>query len=60
MWELKLKMPNLCTSYIPFLADIEKMGLFRKHLANFSPNSKATTSFKALWNEVKKKSTIFK
>jgi len=60
MIELKLKMPNLCTSYIPFLADVEKMGLYRKPLAKFCPNSKASASYKALWNEVKKKSTIIK
>ncbi len=60
MKELKLKMPNLFVSYIPFLADVEKMGLFRKPLAVFCPNSKASASFKGLWNEFKKKSTIRK
>ena len=55
---LKLKMPNLCTSYIPFLADVEKMGLHKKPLANFCPNSKASNSYKSLWIEVKKKSTF--
>ncbi|MEI8047110.1 MAG: ParA family protein [Bacteroidota bacterium] len=53
--ELNGKMPNLCTSTIPFLADIEKMGIYRKPLADFIPNSKAAASFKALWKEIKKK-----
>jgi cellulose biosynthesis protein BcsQ len=54
MKELIHKMPNLCTSTIPFMADIEKMGIYRKPLADFVPNSKATASFKALWTEIKK------
>jgi cellulose biosynthesis protein BcsQ len=53
--ELSGKMPNLCTSAIPFMADIEKMGIHRKPLADFIPNSKATASYKALWKEIKKK-----
>jgi len=60
MKELKLKMPNLCASYIPFLADVEKMGIYRKPLADFCPNSKASASYKALWKEIKKKSNNYK
>jgi len=55
MKELTSKMPNLCSSVIPFMADIEKMGIYRKPLADFVPNSKAASSFKALWKEIKKK-----
>jgi len=58
--ELSGKMPNLCTSFIPFLADVEKMGIYRKPLADFSPNSKAAASFKALWREIKTKSSMKK
>lgn len=54
------KIPNLCTSVIPFLADVEKMGIYRKPLADFIPNSKASASFKALWKEIKKKSSMKK
>jgi len=60
MKELSREMPNLCHSFIPFLADIEKMGIYRKPLADFSPNSKASASFKALWNEIEKKSAKHK
>ena len=60
MKEFSLKKPNLCHTYIPFLADVEKMGIYRKPLADFSPNSKATASFKALWKEIKKKSSNHK
>ncbi len=55
MKELIRKMPNLCTSAIPFIAEIEKMGIYRKPVVEFSPNSKAAASFKALWKEIKKK-----
>jgi len=58
--ELTGKIPNLCTSFIPFLADVEKMGIYRKPLADFIPNSKASASFKALWKEIKKKSSMKK
>jgi len=60
MKELTEKIPNLCTSVIPFLADVEKMGIYRKPLAEFSPNSKASASFKALWKEIRKKTSNHK
>jgi chromosome partitioning protein len=56
MKELTPKMPNLCHSFIPFLADVEKMGIHRKPLADFIPSSKAAVSFNDLWKEIKKKS----
>ena len=58
--ELNGKIPNLCTSVIPFLADVEKMGIYRKPLDEFSSNSKADASFKALWKEIKTKSSLKK
>ena len=60
MKELTEGIPNLCTSVIPFLADVEKMGIYRKPVAEFSPNSKASASFKALWKEIKKKTSNHK
>ena len=56
--DFALKMPNLCTSAIPFMADVEKMGIYKRPLADFIPNSKATKSYKELWKEIKKKSSI--
>jgi len=58
MKEFSLKKTNLCHSFIPFLAEVEKMGIYRKPLIDFSPNSKASTSFKALWKEIKKKASL--
>jgi len=58
--ELSGVIPNLCTTFIPFLAEIEKMGIYRKPLADFSPNSKASACFTALWKEIKIKSSMKK
>jgi len=55
MKEMIGDIPNICKSIIPFLADVEKMGIYRKPLGDFTPNSKAAHSFKALWNEIEKK-----
>ncbi len=52
MKELSKKMPNICQSFIPFLADVEKMGINRKPLMEFSPKSKASVSYQALWHEI--------
>ena len=58
--ELTGVIPNLCTSFIPFLAEVEKMGIYRKPLADFSPNSKASACFMALWKEIKIKTSMKK
>ncbi len=58
MSELTAKMNNLCSSAIPFMADIEKMGIHRKPLADFIPNSKAADAYKMLWKEIKNKTNI--
>jgi cellulose biosynthesis protein BcsQ len=38
--------------YIPYLSDIEKMGVHQAPLGAFAPNSFAMTCFKALWAEI--------
>jgi len=60
MKELSRKIPNLCHSFIPFLADIEKMGIYRRPLVDFSPNSKASASYISLWKEVQEKTSKHK
>lgn len=37
---------------IPFLADIEKMGIFRKPVLEILPNSPASRSYRMMWSEV--------
>lgn len=51
--ELSATNKNILTSQIPYLADIEKMGLFRQPVPCFLPNSPATEIYKQLWRELK-------
>lgn len=39
--------------YIPYLSDIEKMGVHHAPVEVFAPSSYATICYRALWNEVK-------
>jgi cellulose biosynthesis protein BcsQ len=39
-------------SYIPYLALIEKMGIYRAPVAEFSPNSVASRSYQNLWDKI--------
>ena len=41
-------------SFIPYLALIEKMGIYRAPVAEFSPESVASRSYQNLWNKVQK------
>ena len=41
-------------SFIPYLALIEKMGIFRAPVAEFSPDSVASRSYQNLWDKVQK------
>jgi len=40
---------------IPYLAEIERMGLERKPVACYSPNSLAATRYNELWREIKQR-----
>jgi chromosome partitioning protein len=41
-------------SFIPYLAQIEKMGIHREPVALFAPGSVASRSYQNLWNKVQK------
>jgi chromosome partitioning protein len=43
-----------CTSSVPYLSDVEKMGLNRKPVVAFKPSSDASLAFGKLWTEIKK------
>ncbi len=40
-------------SYIPYLSDVEKMGVHQAPLPAFAPNSKGAKAYEALWEEIK-------
>ncbi|HEY2726609.1 MAG TPA: ParA family protein [Parafilimonas sp.] len=41
-------------SYIPYLSDVEKMGIYKQPLFEYANSSYAAKCFRDLWNEVKK------
>jgi MinD-like ATPase involved in chromosome partitioning or flagellar assembly len=41
-------------SLIPYLAQIEKMGIYRAPVAVYSPGSLASKSYQNLWDKVQK------
>ena len=55
MEELNAMNSRLLSTTVPYLAEIEKMGLKRAPLAEFAPSSRAANSYQALWNEVQSK-----
>lgn len=50
--EIMADTPNLLRTYIPFSAEVEKMGLYREPLTRRHPSSGAAMAFVKLWNEV--------
>jgi chromosome partitioning protein len=45
---------NVLTSFIPYLAQIEKMGIYREPVAAFSPQSTASKAYENLWTKIQK------
>jgi len=46
-------LPPFLKTLIPFMADIEKMGLYRNPLPHFLPKSRAAQAYENLWTEIK-------
>ena len=49
----KLKKKRRMRTVIPYLSDIEKMGIYRQPLTYYQPTSNGAESFRSLWNEIK-------
>lgn len=47
------KSKQFFKSYIPYLADIEKMGVYESPVAIFAPKSQAAKFYQKLWEEIK-------
>ncbi len=60
MEELSKTLPGICENYIPYLSEIEKMGIIRKPVAVRSLKSRGSAAFHALWEEFKKKRIVKK
>ena len=46
---------NILGSFIPYLAQIEKMGIYRAPVVAFSPKSTASKAYENLWEKVQRK-----
>lgn len=57
-WDLMrqlIRKKGVLPSLIPYLADIEKMGLYRKPVSAALPNSTAAAAYSDLWQEMSKR-----
>lgn len=45
--------PAFLKTIVPYLSDVEKMGVFNAPIETFMPNGNAAKSFRALWQETK-------
>lgn len=52
--EWDYKENSFCKSLIPYLSDIEKMGVIQKPVVSYKPASAASKAFGDLWAEIKK------
>ncbi|PID41330.1 MAG: cobyrinic acid a,c-diamide synthase [Proteobacteria bacterium] len=48
-----IKYPIFMRNYIPYLAEIEKMGLYRQPVGAMNPRSAAAMAYRELWREVR-------
>lgn len=51
--ELPKLHPELLKTHIPYASDVERMGMYRKPLADYAANSTAAHAYEELWQEVK-------
>jgi len=58
MNDWNFKKEQFLETYIPYLSDVEKMGVYQKPLLGFKPTSDAATAFTNLWVEIKKAAVI--
>ena len=56
--ELPQDYPELLATNIPYASDVERMGMYRKPLAEYAANSTAAHAYEELWQEVKEQVRI--
>ncbi|TVP56488.1 MAG: hypothetical protein EA349_07865, partial [Halomonadaceae bacterium] len=47
-----LPLSRLANSSIPYTADCERMGEYRRPVADFAPRGRATLAYRKLWQEL--------
>ncbi len=55
MEKLPERYSELLSSHIPYASDVERMGMYRKPLAEYAANGPAGVAYESLWDEVKAK-----
>jgi cellulose biosynthesis protein BcsQ len=55
MTSLEARFDGILQNTIPFLAQIEQMGIHREPVPAFAPKSRAARSYEALWDEIRLK-----
>ena len=53
--EMMRKKVNLLNTYVPYNAEVEKMGYYRTPLNQCRPKSIGAMAFAKLWDEMKKR-----
>lgn len=53
--EVSKMFNGVLENFIPYLAEIEKMGIYREPVAAFNPGSIASRAYQGLWDKVQKK-----
>jgi cellulose biosynthesis protein BcsQ len=51
--ELPKRHPELLKTHIPYASDVERMGVFRKPLADFATKGPAAKAYEELWEEAR-------
>ncbi|MBW6492339.1 MAG: ParA family protein [Lentimicrobium sp.] len=51
--EFAVHQTGFCDTLIPYLSDVERMGLLRRPVVDFRPGSDASKAFENLWAEIK-------
>jgi chromosome partitioning protein len=52
MTSLSTQFDSILHSSIPYLSQIEQMGIYREPVPAFAPGSRAARSYQALWMEI--------
>jgi cellulose biosynthesis protein BcsQ len=55
MHDMSAQSPQLLRSTVPYLADIEKMGVYREPVLAFAPHALASRAYRALWAEIQER-----
>jgi cellulose biosynthesis protein BcsQ len=51
--ELPKRHPEVLAAHIPYASDVERMGIYRKPLADYAAKGAAAEAYELLWSEVK-------